>query len=219
MFFVRRRQDLDHPADLVVAADDRVELAGAGLGRQVAAVLLERLVGAFRVLRGHPLTAADALERLEDGLPIGAVALEQGLPLTADLGRAEEQMLGRDVFVAQPAGFFLGTLDDPLGARVEAQRATLDAGTSGQDRRELGAEGRQVDAEPAERLGGHAVVRLDERRQEVLGVEDGAVERLGQLLGGEHRLLGLLGESIELHGECLRTESDGRPVTMWLMSL
>ena len=44
------RQDLDDAADLVVAADDRVELAGAGLGRQVAAVLLERGVGALGVL-------------------------------------------------------------------------------------------------------------------------------------------------------------------------
>ena len=38
---------------------------------------------------------------------------------------------------------------------------------------ELVAERRQVDAEPAERLGGDAVIGLDERREEVLGVEDG----------------------------------------------
>ena len=37
---------------------------------------------------------------------------------------------------------------------------------------ELAAEGGQVDAEPAEGLGGDAVVRLDERGEEVLGVED-----------------------------------------------
>ena len=43
------REDLDDPPDLVVPADDRVELAGPGLGGQVAAVLLERLVGALRV--------------------------------------------------------------------------------------------------------------------------------------------------------------------------
>ena len=36
------REDLDHAADLLVAADDRVELALLGLGGQVAAVLLER---------------------------------------------------------------------------------------------------------------------------------------------------------------------------------
>ena len=45
------RQHLDHPPDLLVAADDRVQLAGAGLGGEVAAVLLERLVGALGVRR------------------------------------------------------------------------------------------------------------------------------------------------------------------------
>ena len=40
-----RGEDLDDAADLLVAADDRVELALPGERRQVAAVLLERLVG------------------------------------------------------------------------------------------------------------------------------------------------------------------------------
>ena len=58
----------------------------------------------------------------------------------------------------------------------------------------------QVDAEAAERLGGHAVIGLDERGQDVLGVEHGALEPLRELLGGDDGLLGLLGESVELHG-------------------
>ena len=87
LFFVRRREDLDDAADLVVAADDRVELAGAGLGGQVAAVLLEGRVRALGVRRRDPLAAADALERTEDRLLAGAVALQQGLGLAADLGR------------------------------------------------------------------------------------------------------------------------------------
>ena len=42
------REHLDHAADLLVAADDRVELAALGQRRQVAAELLERLVRALR---------------------------------------------------------------------------------------------------------------------------------------------------------------------------
>ena len=61
----------------------------------------------------------------------------------------------------------------------------------------------QVDAEAAERLGGDAVVGLDERGQDVLGVEDRAVEALGECLGLEDGLLGLLGESVELHDRYL----------------
>jgi hypothetical protein len=37
------REDLDDTPDLLVAADDRVELAGAGVGREVAAELLQSL--------------------------------------------------------------------------------------------------------------------------------------------------------------------------------
>ena len=77
------------------------------------------------------------------------------------------------------------------------------AGAPGEDRRELAAEGGQVDAEPAEGLGRDAVVRLDERGQDVLGVEDRAVESLGGRLGGDDGLLGLLGEAFELHGRVL----------------
>ena len=176
-----------------------IELAGPRLGGQVAAVLLEGLVGRFGVGRGDPLAAAHALERLEDRLPAGAVALEEGLRLAAGFGDAEEQVLGRDVFVGQPAGLFLGPLDHPLGARVEGDLATLDAGAPGEQAGQLVAEGGQVDAEPAERLGRHAVVGLDEGGQDVLRIEDRAVEVLGVLLGGDDRLLGLLGETVKLH--------------------
>jgi hypothetical protein len=48
-------QHLDHAADLLVAADDRIERAGArGIG-QVASVLVQGLVGGFGVLVRHAL--------------------------------------------------------------------------------------------------------------------------------------------------------------------
>ena len=203
LFFVRRRQHLDDAADLVVAADDRVELAGSRLGGEVAAVLLERGVGALGVRGGDALAAADALERLEDGLAPGCVALEEGLALAADLGDREQQVLGRDVVVAEAPRLGLGALDDAPRARIQGQRAALDPGPPGEDRGELAAERRQVDAEPAERLGRDAVVGLDERGEDVLGVEDRAVEALGGGLGGDDGLLGLLGESVELHSVSL----------------
>ena len=132
-------------------------------------------------------------------LPAGGVPLEQRLGLAAGLGHAEQQVLGRDVLVTEPPCLGLGTLDDALGAGIERERAALDPGTLGEDRGELAAERGQVDAQPAQRLGGDAVVRLDERAEQVLGVEDRAVQPLGGLLGGDDGLLGLLGESIELH--------------------
>src|SRR4051795_9034074 len=51
------RQHLDHPSDLLVAPDDRVELALAGVLGEVAPVLLERLVLLLGVLAGDPVAA------------------------------------------------------------------------------------------------------------------------------------------------------------------
>ena len=62
--------------------------------------------------RGHALAAADALERLEDRLAAGGVSLEQRLALAAGLGDAEQQVLRRDVLVAEAARLGLGPLDD-----------------------------------------------------------------------------------------------------------
>ena len=121
------------------------------------------------------------------------------LALAADLGHAEQQVLGRDVLVAEATRLLLArsmtrfargsSVSEPPWIR--ARRARI----AGQ----LAAERRQVDAEPAERLGRDAVVRLEERGEEVLGVEDRALEPLGELLGGDDGLLGLLGEAVELH--------------------
>ena len=63
MFFVRRDRTWIDAADLVVAADHRVELALPGLLGQVAAVPLERLVLLLGVLVGDALPAAHLGER------------------------------------------------------------------------------------------------------------------------------------------------------------
>ena len=56
-------QDLDRAADLVVAADHRVELALARAIGQVERVLRERLALRLVLLAGHGLSAAHLLDR------------------------------------------------------------------------------------------------------------------------------------------------------------
>jgi Protein of unknown function (DUF3170). len=63
------REHLDDAADLVVAPDDRVELALLGGLGQVAAELLERLVLVLGVLVGDAVGAAYAGDRLGDLVP------------------------------------------------------------------------------------------------------------------------------------------------------
>ena len=87
-------EDLDDAADLVVAADDRVELALLGGLREVAAEALERLVLLLRALVGDAVRAADLLDRLERCRRAWAGGLD-------GLGEREQQVLGGDVLVAR----------------------------------------------------------------------------------------------------------------------
>ena len=63
------RQHLDDAPDLLVAADHRIELAAPRELGEIAAVPLERLIGAFRILIGDALGSADALQGLGDPCP------------------------------------------------------------------------------------------------------------------------------------------------------
>ncbi len=69
LFLVRRRQHLDDPTDLGVAADDRVEPAVLGGPGEVDGVLLQRLVRRLGVLAGDPPVAAHRGQALAQ--PVG----------------------------------------------------------------------------------------------------------------------------------------------------
>src|SRR5207245_7180420 len=65
------REHLDHAPDLLVAADDRVDLALAREVGEVAAVLFERLVLAFGIRVGDALAAPNFFQRVQDALVCG----------------------------------------------------------------------------------------------------------------------------------------------------
>ena len=67
LFLVRRCEHLDGAADLVVAADHRVELAGRGARGEVDGVLLQRLAALLGVGIRDLLPAAHFLDGLLDG--------------------------------------------------------------------------------------------------------------------------------------------------------
>ena len=101
-------QHLDDAPDLVVAPDDRVELAPAGEFGEVAAEALERLVLLLGVGVLGPLGAADLLQHLQHGVFGHAVAPEHLAQPTLVGGQAHEHVLGRDVGVLHRVGFGLG---------------------------------------------------------------------------------------------------------------
>ncbi len=99
-------QHLDDPADLLVPADDRVELAPAGQVGEVAAEALQRLVAPLRLRVGDPLRAPHLRQRLEHALAGDAVGLEDDrrVPLLLP-GHRQQQVLGGDVGVLHGVGF------------------------------------------------------------------------------------------------------------------
>lgn len=98
------RQHLHHATDLGVAADHRVQLAGAGGLGEVGGVLLQRLVAALGVGVGDPGAAAHGGERLAQGVGGGAVFGEQHGDVGITLGQADHDVLGRHVLIAHLGG-------------------------------------------------------------------------------------------------------------------
>src|SRR5690606_18639165 len=92
-------QDLDRAANLVVAADHRIELALLGPGREIDGVLLERLAGLLRALAVDFGAAADLLDRLLERAADRARALQDPAELALRLQRSEHEQLARDIGV------------------------------------------------------------------------------------------------------------------------
>ena len=114
------REDLHDAADLLVAADDGIELARLGERGEIAPVLLERLVRALGILRGDLLPAPHSLERLEQ------------LVARNDVER-EQEVLDRDELVAELAHLVEGAVEDAAEPR---RRLRLPAAGDGRQLRE-----------------------------------------------------------------------------------
>ena len=113
-------QHLDGAADLVVAADHRVELAGAGALGQVEGVLLQRLALAFGFGAVDLLAAAHRLDRRLERRPGDAVLLQQRADRALRVGRGEDEHLAGDELVAALVGLPLGRLQQVRSARGRA---------------------------------------------------------------------------------------------------
>src|SRR5690606_35697264 len=128
--FRAARENLDDAANFFVAADHRVELAGACELREITAVLLERLVGRFWVLVGDALVAADLRQRLHRAVAVDVVATQERFGgRSLDREDAEEEMLGADVLVTELPRLGLGGLERAAKAGADDRvRADLELG-------------------------------------------------------------------------------------------
>ena len=188
------REDLDHAADLGVAADDRIELLRLGVRGEIAGVLLEGLEGALGVLAGDLAIAADLLERRLDAIGAGVAGGEERGDLGRGLaGQGEEQVLGRDELVASVGRLLHGVAHDLGEGAARRELAAARPGQLREERLELGLQRLGVEAELREHRRGDALRLRQQRDRQVGGHELGVASGRGELMGRGEGGLGLLG--------------------------
>ena len=116
------REDLDHAADFLVAADYGVDLPLAGPLDQVDAVFLQGLKLAFRGLIGDAGRAAHGAERAEHRVLGDRVEREHILGLRLRAGERQQQVLRRDELVLHAVGLGLGGFEHFLQRGAGAGR-------------------------------------------------------------------------------------------------
>ena len=196
------RQDLDDPLDLLLAADDRVELAGPGELREVDAELVDgrRLAGPLRLLRrtGGRALRQDADHLVADLVQVHAEGLQHagGDPLPfAD--EAEQQVLGADVVVAEAPGLVDGELDHSLRARGQADLTDDRPVAAPDDELDRGPDLRQLDVHVLEDARRDALALADEAQEQVLCADVVVVEPLRFVLRKRQDLSRAIRELVE----------------------
>ena len=163
------REDLDHAADFLIAADHRVELSLPGPLDQVDAIALQGLELGLGVLVRDPLAAANGLHGLQDFLVRQGVELEDVLGLGVDFGQGQQEVFGGDELVLHGVGLALG------GLQHAGQFA---AGLRGRAAADLG-QPLQLAADDSFQLPAIGADLLQQRRDHALGLVEQGVQADG----------------------------------------
>ena len=202
-------EDLDDPLDLIVTADDRVQLAGAGVRGQVPGELPQSLgLGGVLLGRGALGLGGPAPGRLIELLHQGGVEVPgvhaggaqdadgHVVALPQDAG---QQVLGAHVVVAAPHGVLHSDLHHPLGPGGQA----LGRVAAGQPRAHALFQDLHDHLVGEARLGqdgvGHALALPDQAQQQVLGAHVPVAQIPSRLLGKPQSLLGPGREFVLIH--------------------
>ena len=194
-------EDLHGATDLVIAADDGIDLARTGGGGEVAAVFFEGLVFALGVLIGDALTPANGDERLHQAITGDTALLEHFCGRAFGGHEREEEVLHAGEFVFQHRHLALGTIEDfaeflgDLGLGC-----ATDFSEFGYRIAKAGFERGNGDAELFQERLGETIGLLEEREQEMLGRDLGIVVLRGRLEGGVQGLAELDGKFFGSHG-------------------
>ena len=223
-------EDLDDPLDLLLAADDGIELAGArGLGQVDAQGVdgrgLRAALGLLRRPDGRRLRQ-DADDLVADLVEVHAEGLEDaGGDALALADEAEQQVLGADVVVAEAARFVDRELDDALRPWRQPDLTDDRTVTAADDELDGGPHLRQLDVHVLEDPGRHALALPNQPEQQVLRADVVVVEPLGLVLRKRQDFPRPVGELVEsLHAVerpfpwCASPEALGHASTRFLRS-
>jgi hypothetical protein len=201
--FLVRRENLHHPADLLVPPDDRIQLAGGGQGRVVLGVLLQAREFLFGLLVLHPGTLAHFADGRLQLRAVQAEALEHLPGVGVGVGQREQQGVRGQEAVAEAPPCVAGHLQEVPESRPDLGfRAAHGAGqlrdqilsAVAQPLDGLGAQARPFQQGMQAGLGGH------EGQEQMLGHQLRVLILEGPLPRGHQGVVGFLGEGQEGHG-------------------
>ena len=190
-------QDLHDTANLLVPADDRVQLALLGLCSQIGGVLLQSLIGALGIWAGHLGTAAHLWHGLAQGIGLQTASVQNIGSLRGTLGDGDEQVLGGDVLVTHGLHFLLrlgkghAELTAGLGLRG---RGTTGRRKGHQGLTDLGSDPLAVAAGRLDQSRNHAGLLTQQRVQQMEHIHLGVASRRGRLDSIAYGLLSHGGE-------------------------
>ncbi len=204
------REHLDDAPDLFVASDDGIEFSALGLEREVAAVTLERLVRALRILRSDALVSADVAQRLQQLVLRHTVVAQQFADRGGRLRHRQQHVLDRGVIVLQRFRLVLRDAHDASELGRERHLRALGAAAA-QSRKpsdrvvDLARDGLRVGPGRSEDVGRDAAFLLEQRREHMLGrrLRVVLVQRTG--IGGVQRVADALGHLLDVHGPTIIT--------------
>ena len=181
------RQDLDDALDLLLAADDGIELAGTGCLGEVDAELVDGrgLAGALRLRRGAGGRGLrqDPDDLVADLVEVDAEALEHARGDALALAdQAQQQVLGADVVVAEPASLVDRELDHALGAGRQPDFADDRPVATPDDELDCGPHLGELDVHVLENARRNSLALADEPEQQMLGADVVVVEPLRLIL-------------------------------------
>ena len=193
-------QYLNGAADLVIAADHRVELAGPRPLGEIDGVLFQRLALAFGIRTLHCLSSAHALDRALEFIFVAKTVQQR--PQLAMIERGQEQGFDRDELIALLLGQLVGEIQQThqLGGDADLSGRALHDGQTFQLSFQLPFQTGQIEAGLGQQRTRRTAAVAQQRAEHVNRLQGTVVAAHGDRLRIRQGVLQCIGEAFLSHG-------------------